>query len=148
MLTRIFVPITMFLLYCTSSSAIAGPSHQHSASQTRNSQVHVHIDQHCGVAHLHTHSSPNAPDTNNPHHACEEEHDSDDHCCVDHHESESKPVASLVNSQDRPTDATPAALPNLSPGLQTVPSTPTRWLPVRQRPPNHLVLLRTFVMLN
>jgi len=152
MLTRIFIPIAMFLLCCSSGSAVAGPPHQHAAHKTSNTQVHVHIDQHCGVAHLHTHSGSNPSVTDNPHHACDEENDSDHHsdhdCCSDHHESESSPVASLPRSQDLPTGATQAALPILYPNLQLIPNMHTRWSPARQRPPNHLVLLRTFVMLN
>lgn len=148
MLSRIYIPITMFLLYCTSGSAVASPSHQHSATQTRNTQAHVHFDQQCGRAHIHTHSSSHTDHSYDPHLNCDEEHDSEHHCCADHHDSESNPVASLTRPQDLPTDAVPAALPPLSPNLQVTCNINTRWPPTRQRPPNHLVLLRTFVMLN
>jgi hypothetical protein len=144
MLIRNLMPLVLFILCCTTSIAAADLSHPH-----HDSQVHVHYNEHRGHAHIHTHTSSNPADTHQSHHACDDEHDPDHlDCCADHHESESKPVASLARPQDRPTDAPPTALPYRSPSLQTTPITPTRWLPVRQRPPNHLVLLRTFVMLN
>lgn len=142
---RSIIPLLMLMLAIMSPDVRGGGSYM-----PQDSCVHVH--QHGGMIHLHASTDPHPHRTHALQGCCAESCDDEKHedCCGDHdHHPEQLGHALFSRGPELPTsNACVLEIPIIDALIESPCRALIRWLPLRQRPPDHLGHLCTFVMNN